>query len=52
MAIFFTNENLKKFSSGQRNFRFIYPTGFFAKIQESFYRQVRIVHEIVDTKNR
>ena len=25
---------------------------FFAKIQESFYRQVRIVHEIVDTKNR
>ena len=47
---FFHKWKFQKISSGQRQFRFIYPTGSFAKSQETFCEQLRNTHEIIQTK--
>ena len=47
---FFHKWKFQKISSGQRQFRFIYPTGSFAKSQETLCEQLRNTHEIIQTK--
>ena len=47
---FFDKWKFQKISSGQRQFRFIYPTGSFAKSQETLCEQLRNTHEIIQTK--
>ena len=47
---FFDKWKFQKNSSGQRQFLFIYPTGSFAKSQETLCEQLRNTHEIIQTK--